>query len=307
MILIGTEVVRGPCWKWGSEDGGEGSVGTIIKVTNQTVMVKWKNNISNMYRVGSENNYDLRIFNNANIGIEHENIFCNACKGNNIIDGLRYQCQQCSIIDLCAKCYHGDKHSLKHYFIMYEKPGSTGILMPNRIREKQTNPYTENVYYKRHLPILGKPTYQINISKKRDNIFLIDDEKTEWKIPPSSNTCLTCSKPAWRNVTFMPCKHKLLCLSCSLNSKKCFMCRTDIESRMTPDGETISSETFRKEMRIQAVLQHLTNTHCCNICLTNKPDITFSCGHNACSNCTQQLQNCHICNQNISSKLQIFN
>ncbi len=30
MKIVGVRVVRGPDWKWGDQDGGEGSVGTVV-------------------------------------------------------------------------------------------------------------------------------------------------------------------------------------------------------------------------------------------------------------------------------------
>jgi hypothetical protein len=30
--LVGLRVVRGPNWKWGTQDGGEGFVGTVIGI-----------------------------------------------------------------------------------------------------------------------------------------------------------------------------------------------------------------------------------------------------------------------------------
>ena len=32
----GTLVVRGPAWKWGGKDGGEGSVGTVVKILDDS-------------------------------------------------------------------------------------------------------------------------------------------------------------------------------------------------------------------------------------------------------------------------------
>ena len=41
MSLVGSRVVRGPCWSADDQDGGEGNIGTIIQVEEQTVMVVW--------------------------------------------------------------------------------------------------------------------------------------------------------------------------------------------------------------------------------------------------------------------------
>jgi hypothetical protein len=33
--VVGLRVVRGPNWKWGAQDGGEGFVGTVVKVAEK--------------------------------------------------------------------------------------------------------------------------------------------------------------------------------------------------------------------------------------------------------------------------------
>lgn len=76
MLQVGLRVVRGPDWKWEDQDGGEGNVGTIVKIgtesssktPDKTVVVIWDNNVETNYRVGYENAFDLRIFDNAQIG-----------------------------------------------------------------------------------------------------------------------------------------------------------------------------------------------------------------------------------------------
>jgi len=35
MKIVGLRVVRGPDWKWGDQDGGEGSVGTVVGVKKE--------------------------------------------------------------------------------------------------------------------------------------------------------------------------------------------------------------------------------------------------------------------------------
>ena len=56
-------VVRGPSWKWGNQDGGEGSVGTVCKVKdNGWVEVKWdESSVKNSYRMGEDGAQDLEL------------------------------------------------------------------------------------------------------------------------------------------------------------------------------------------------------------------------------------------------------
>jgi hypothetical protein len=48
---VGSRVVRGPDWKWGKQDGGEGHVGTVRNFESQEeVVVVWDNGTAANYR-----------------------------------------------------------------------------------------------------------------------------------------------------------------------------------------------------------------------------------------------------------------
>ncbi|CAF0959518.1 unnamed protein product, partial [Brachionus calyciflorus] len=58
--FIGSRVVRGPDWKWGKQDGGEGHVGTIRNFESyEEVVVVWDNGTGANYRCSGE--FDIRI------------------------------------------------------------------------------------------------------------------------------------------------------------------------------------------------------------------------------------------------------
>ena len=67
---IGLRVVRGPDWKWGEQDGGEGHLGTVAAVEGQgdSVVVQWDCGGRNQCRCGRDNKFDLRVFDNASTG-----------------------------------------------------------------------------------------------------------------------------------------------------------------------------------------------------------------------------------------------
>ena len=72
---LGQRVVRGPDWKWGSQDGGEGHIGTVVEVGNRlsatpekTVVVQWDGGSRTNYRAGHANAYDLRVLDSAPTG-----------------------------------------------------------------------------------------------------------------------------------------------------------------------------------------------------------------------------------------------
>ena len=79
-VQIGVRVVRGPDWSWEDQDGGEGSVGTLVGVkefvpeeeetfpSGTTVKVCWDISVLSNYRCGFDEKYDLRVFDNAQAG-----------------------------------------------------------------------------------------------------------------------------------------------------------------------------------------------------------------------------------------------
>ena len=65
---VGARVVRGPDWKWGKQDGGEGHVGTVRNFESpEEVVVVWDNGTAANYRCAGA--YDLRIIDNAPTGL----------------------------------------------------------------------------------------------------------------------------------------------------------------------------------------------------------------------------------------------
>ena len=75
-FLPGLRVVRGPDWKWGDQDGGEGHVGTVVEVGDpsvsdggRAVVVQWDfGERPCKYRCGVEGKYDLRVLDSAPTG-----------------------------------------------------------------------------------------------------------------------------------------------------------------------------------------------------------------------------------------------
>ena len=71
-IVTNVRVVRGPDWKSGNQDGGEGHVGAVVEVkavhsgsASATIVVQWDNGNRNEYPYGSG---ELRVFDNAPAG-----------------------------------------------------------------------------------------------------------------------------------------------------------------------------------------------------------------------------------------------
>ncbi|PVD37114.1 hypothetical protein C0Q70_04109 [Pomacea canaliculata] len=122
---IGLRVLRGPNWTMGDEDGGEGHVGTIVEQASvDTVHVIWDGGQVSTCRGGlSQGGYDLRILDNATVGIKHPQVVCDECQETDIL-GIRWKCAECDNFDLCSLCYFSDRHDLGHQFWRIETPES---------------------------------------------------------------------------------------------------------------------------------------------------------------------------------------
>lgn len=136
---VGLRVVRGPDWKWQNQDSGEGHVGTVVEIgkpgsttsPDKTVVVQWDSGSKTNYRVGYQGAYDLRVVDNAPVGVKHPNIICDGCKTQGV-QGMRWKCTKCFDFDLCTLCYMGDKHDLTHCFLRFETASSAGVRCPKR-------------------------------------------------------------------------------------------------------------------------------------------------------------------------------
>lgn len=72
---VGGRVVRGPDWKWGKQDGGEGRMGTLRNYeSHEEVLVVWDNGVAANYRCSSQ--FDLRLLDNAPAGMDRVLLNC---------------------------------------------------------------------------------------------------------------------------------------------------------------------------------------------------------------------------------------
>lgn len=135
MEYVGYRVVRGPDWRWGKQDGGEGHVGTVRNFeSNQEVVVVWDNGTAANYRCSGI--YDLRILDSSPTGIKHDGSMCDGCRMQPIY-GMRWKCADCPNFDLCSVCYHGDKHHLRHRFYRLNGPSAERALVEARRKSKK--------------------------------------------------------------------------------------------------------------------------------------------------------------------------
>ncbi|XP_066272663.1 E3 ubiquitin-protein ligase MIB1-like isoform X1 [Branchiostoma lanceolatum] len=132
---VGARVIRGPDWKWGKQDGGEGHVGTVRNFESpEEVVVVWDNGTAANYRCAGA--FDLRMLDSSPTGIKHDGTMCDTCRMQPIF-GIRWKCAECTNYDLCSSCYHGDKHNLRHRFYRIATPGTERSLMEQRRKSKK--------------------------------------------------------------------------------------------------------------------------------------------------------------------------
>ncbi|CAL4158048.1 unnamed protein product [Meganyctiphanes norvegica] len=139
VVEVGLRVIRGPDWRWGEQDGGDCHAGTVVEVgrpgssttPDRTVVVQWDAGARTNYRVGYQAAFDLRVVDNAPVGVKHPNHICDGCKKQGIA-GMRWKCFRCMDYDLCTNCYMADKHDLSHPFVRYDTINSHGIEVAQR-------------------------------------------------------------------------------------------------------------------------------------------------------------------------------
>lgn len=94
---IGSRVVRGPDWKWGKQDGGEGHVGTVRSFeSHDEVLVVWDNGTAANYRCASH--FDLRVYDNAPTGWFNQCLCAPRSLRVNEVFGVQFVCIQ---VDAC--------------------------------------------------------------------------------------------------------------------------------------------------------------------------------------------------------------
>ncbi|WAR14671.1 MIB2-like protein [Mya arenaria] len=135
----GIRVLRGPDWRYGDQDGGPGYLGTVTKIyPDNTVQVRWDVGTETTCRAGRDDAFDLRLYDNAQIGVLNVLVTCNACSVRPVA-GLRWKCLVCRNVDYCTECYmNGEvKDCLVHSFVRFTTTDSLVVRVPQRKRSKK--------------------------------------------------------------------------------------------------------------------------------------------------------------------------
>ncbi|XP_041369748.1 E3 ubiquitin-protein ligase MIB2-like [Gigantopelta aegis] len=136
-MATGLRVIRGRDWLSGDVDGGEGHLGTVVSYgKDETAEVIWDNGKQTVSSIGKDGKYELRLVDNAPVGVCHQTVTCGGCGEIGVI-GIQWSCGQCTSFHLCSLCYVTGKHDLSHNFVRHDKPTSTGERVPARDTSKK--------------------------------------------------------------------------------------------------------------------------------------------------------------------------
>lgn len=121
----------------------------------------------------------------------------------------------------------------------------------------------------------------------------------------SLNKCKLCDDEPI-SVEFLPCKHKCVCLECSIRIRKCIECNQFIKEKLNQNGACLNNMNKFEFSELLERIKSLEEAQTCSICMERKKDTTFQCGHIVCRICSVPLQNCHICREKIVTKIKIY-
>ncbi|XP_046564767.1 E3 ubiquitin-protein ligase mind-bomb-like isoform X2 [Haliotis rubra] len=132
----GIRVVRGPDWAGRDQDGGEGHVGTVVKIEDSDwakgkVSVIWDSGREFQYRAGYDGKFELLVFDSGPTGDQVKGALCDGC-GEVNISGMIWTCSTCTNFILCTLCYNTERHDTDHAFLRSLTINSPLVRVPPR-------------------------------------------------------------------------------------------------------------------------------------------------------------------------------
>ncbi|OQR68525.1 E3 ubiquitin-protein ligase MIB2-like, partial [Tropilaelaps mercedesae] len=127
---------------------------------------------------------------------------------------------------------------------------------------------------------------------------------------PSSKECEICLE-AEAVVRLEPCGHCVTCEECSVRMRKCLSCQQIVVAkthRIT--GRLLSTRQRQSSLerlrQLQSRIAEMEESVSCSICMEQRRNVAFLCGHAACADCAQPLRTCHMCRKPITKRIQLY-
>ena len=80
------------------------------------------------------------------------------------------------------------------------------------------------------------------------------------------------------------------------------------------EGAPVSTSTlmddtdYAERIRVlESQLQAREDAILCPICMERDKNVVFFCGHSACKECSERLEDCHVCRQTIQNRIRFYN
>ena len=73
-----------------------------------------------------------------------------------------------------------------------------------------------------------------------------------------------------------------------------------------PRTEPVHSSTPEDRNRMREELLREKKRATCSICMTNRRNMVFQCGHSTCVECAETIDRCHLCRKRVTSRTPIF-
>lgn len=127
----------------------------------------------------------------------------------------------------------------------------------------------------------GKGTY-------RDSFEYIDLCKNHHLQPGRYKRC-TCGNPIHRR------------------QGKCFRCvNTPVSTHSPSDTCQVCHTLYAEISELKATIERMREESLCDICVTNKKETAFQCGHVVCHPCSSQLRTCPFCRVDVVSRINLI-
>ena len=91
--------------------------------------------------------------------------------------------------------------------------------------------------------------------------------------------------------------------------KKCLVCGEMVKEKKFAEGTGKKEDSWKQKYdTLEMKYDNLEDQMMCTICMERHKDVAFEgCGHQACQQCSNVLDTCHMCRQPIQKKIKLYN